>query len=130
MMCHYPADGSAALTLKYNNIPWQILQGLFGKLTKFFVVFCVKLRAQHAAQPGRDIANGTYSVTLQEQYSYSVGLEGADGYIVGSNNNVTLANEAGNTKFDIDIIPVSLLDITGSLADLTKEAAADRKSVV
>ncbi len=34
MMCHYPADGSAALTLKYNNIPWQILQGLFGKLTK------------------------------------------------------------------------------------------------
>ena len=55
MMCHYPADGSAALTLKYNNIPWQILQGLFGKLTKFFVVFCVKLRAQHAAQPGRDV---------------------------------------------------------------------------
>ena len=31
MMCHYPADGSAALTHKYNNIPWQILQGLFGK---------------------------------------------------------------------------------------------------
>lgn len=67
--------------------------------------------------------DGSYSVKLQEQYSYTVALEGVNGYIVGKTNSLTLKNEAGNTSFDVEIVAVELLKVTGSLADLTPQAA-------
>lgn len=70
------------------------------------------------------INNGSYSVTLSEQYGYNVSLEGANGYIVGATAFLELANEAGNTSFPVEIIGVELIEVSGSLADLTAEAAA------
>ena len=70
------------------------------------------------------INNGSYSVMLSEQYGYNVSLEGANGYIVGATDFLELANEAGNTSFPVDIIGVELIEVSGSLADLTAEAAA------
>ena len=69
------------------------------------------------------ITNGSYSVMLSEQYGYNVSLEGANGYIVGATDFLELENEAGNTFFPVEIIGVELVEVSGSLADLTAEAA-------
>lgn len=69
-------------------------------------------------------ADGAYSVQLSEQYGYTVSLEGANGYIVDDNDFFELANEAGNTVFNVNIIGVETISISGSLADLDAESAA------
>jgi len=79
------------------------------------------------AETKASITGNTYSVTLSEQYTYSISLEGANGYIVGATSELSLANEAGDTAYDVDIIAVELLDIHGSLVDLTTEAAEKLK---
>ena len=70
------------------------------------------------------ITNGSYSVGLLEQYKYKISLSGANGYIVGMNNTIKLANEAGNTTFPVEIVKVDLVTVTGSLAELTVDDAA------
>lgn len=69
------------------------------------------------------ITEGAYSVQLSEQYGYNVSLIGANGYIVDENNSLALANEAGNTSYNVNIIRVDMVTISGSLADLTADAA-------
>lgn len=69
----------------------------------------------------------SYTVKLHEQYSYDVSVEGIEGCVVGANNKLTLPNEAGDTEFEVALITVDLLQVTGSLADLTPEAAAKVK---
>ena len=68
-----------------------------------------------------------YTVKLHEQYSYDVSVEGIEGCVVGANNKLTLPNEAGDTGFEGALITVDLVQVTGSLADLTPEAAAKVK---
>lgn len=68
-----------------------------------------------------------YTVKLHEQYSYDVSVEGIEGCVVGANNKLTLPNEAGDTEFEVSLITVDLVQVTGSLADLTPEAAAKVK---
>ncbi|NDO49116.1 hypothetical protein FMM75_06635 [Lachnospiraceae bacterium MD335] len=72
-------------------------------------------------------AETTYTVKLHEQYGYDVSVEGVESCIVGANNKLTLANEAGDTAFDVELMKVELVEVTGSLADLTPEAAAKVK---
>ncbi len=72
------------------------------------------------------IADGKYSVELSEQYAYAIKLVGANGYIVDENNVFSIKNEEGNKTFDVNVIAVDLVKVSGSLADLT---AADAKKL-
>ena len=89
-------------------------------LSEASLVFTNDLTGQVTKTP---INNGSYSVMLSEQYGYNVSLEGANGYIVGDTDFLELVNEAGNTSFPVEIISVNLVEVSGSLADLTAEAA-------
>ena len=75
------------------------------------------------AETVASIKDGSYSVRLSEQYNYSISLEGANGYIVGDADKLTLGNGVGDTKFDIDIVGIDLIEVRGSLVDLTEDAA-------
>ena len=89
-------------------------------LSEASLLFTNDLTGQVTKTP---INNGSYSVVLSEQYGYHVSLEGANGYIVGDTDFLELVNEAGNTSFPVEIISVNLVEVSGSLADLTAEAA-------
>ena len=75
------------------------------------------------------ISNGSYSVALQEMYSYVVSMKDANGYIIdtsatGKNGRFSIANAEGNKTVPVTIMQVELVDVTGSLAALTAEDAA------
>ena len=65
------------------------------------------------------ISNGKYEVELAEQYRYAIKLSGVNGYIVDENNEFSIKNQEGNKNFHVNIIAVELVEVTGSLADLT-----------
>ena len=72
------------------------------------------------------IADGKYEVQLAEQYAYAMKLEGARGFIVDENNVFSIKNEEGNKTVNVNVIAVELVEVSGSLADLT---AADAKNL-
>ncbi len=72
------------------------------------------------------IADGKYSVELSEQYVYAMKLVGANGYIVDENNVFSIKNEEGNKTVAVNVIAVDLVEVSGSLADLT---TADAKNL-
>lgn len=77
------------------------------------------------------VTNGSYKVSLQEEYTYELSLDGVLGYIVdtiktGSLNLANGDNKTGRT-LDVTLAKVDLVTVTGSLADLTKEDAAKLK---
>ena len=70
------------------------------------------------------VSGNTYTATLQELYSYEVTLEGANGYIIDTSKTAdggvfSIPSKAGNQTVDVEIISVDLVNVTGSLADLT-----------
>ncbi|MBQ7943402.1 MAG: hypothetical protein IJ326_04995, partial [Lachnospiraceae bacterium] len=73
------------------------------------------------------IADGKYNVELSEQYAYAIKLVGANGYIVDENNVFSIKNEEGNKTFDVNVIAVDLVKVSGSLADLTPADAKNLK---
>ena len=73
------------------------------------------------------IADGKYEVSLSEQYAYTMKLVGANGYIVDENNVFSIKNEEGNKTVNVNVIAVDLVNVSGSLADLTAVAAKELK---
>lgn len=78
------------------------------------------------------ITNGSYSVTLQEMYDYKISLANANGFIVDTNatadNGVlSLGNRPGNQTLPVTVVSVDLVNVSGSLADLTAADAAKLK---
>ncbi|MBQ6787219.1 MAG: hypothetical protein IJO85_05815 [Lachnospiraceae bacterium] len=73
------------------------------------------------------IADGKYEVSLSEQYRYDIKLSGANGYIVDENNSFAIKNAEGKKNFNVNIIAVDLVNVTGSLADLTTKEAKNLK---
>lgn len=61
----------------------------------------------------------SYEVKLQEQYTYTVGLIGADEYIVDKGNKLDLTEKTGQDRTnDIEIKSVDLVDVSGSIDGL------------
>lgn len=77
------------------------------------------------------ITNGSYKVSLQEEYTYELSLDGANGYIVDTVTTGKLELAYGDSKtgrtLPVTIAAVDLVTVKGSLADLTKEDAAKLK---
>lgn len=67
-------------------------------------------------------ANGAYSVTLNEQYSYDISLVDANGYVITSATTLDIAKGKGNTTQDINIAAVDLVTATGKITGLSADA--------
>lgn len=67
-------------------------------------------------------ADGTYSTYLYEQYDYSISLFDANGYVVYSDTDFSIAAGAGNQTFNISVKPVEVINITGAVTGLSADA--------
>jgi exo-poly-alpha-galacturonosidase len=73
------------------------------------------------------VTGGNYSVYLNEQYDYDVTLENAQGCIITSERELSLAAGAGNTTFPVAIKEVDRVTVTGQITGLTADALAKLK---
>ena len=72
-------------------------------------------------------ADGTYSAYLYETFDYDVTLQDANGYVIASEDEISIADGAGDTTYDVVINPVELVTIKGSLEGISADAAANLK---
>ncbi|WP_242118363.1 pectinesterase family protein [Aestuariivivens sediminicola] len=66
------------------------------------------------------VSGGTYSIDLPIEYTYTLSLSGANGYLIG--NGLTLNVTAETTTYDIQVLQVTLYTVSGNingLPDLT-----------
>ena len=66
--------------------------------------------------------NGTYSATLNEQYTYDISLVDANGYIIKGETSFDIAKGKGNFTKDITIETVDLVTVTGKITGLSADA--------
>ena len=62
------------------------------------------------------VANGTYSIDLPVEYTYTLSLENANGYLIS--NGLSLDVSAETTNYDIQVLQVTLSDVTGNIIGL------------
>jgi len=63
------------------------------------------------------VSSGTYSIDLPVEYTYTLSLGGANGYIIS--NGDTLNVSEATTTYDIDVLQVDLYTVTGNISGLT-----------
>ncbi|MEE1038223.1 MAG: pectinesterase family protein [Eubacterium sp.] len=77
------------------------------------------------------VENGTYKAVLREGYTYEVSLDNADGYVVTSNVELTLEENAGGDdhykQFNVTVGAVDLVELSGNVTGLSEEALKDVK---
>ena len=70
------------------------------------------------------VVNGSYSISLSDSYDYEVSLAGANGYVITSYNELSIAPGEENVNFDIAVGKVSLVTLTGNITGLSTEDLA------
>lgn len=68
------------------------------------------------------VNNGTYTVTLNEQYDYNVSLVNANGYVIASEKTVSIDKNSKDVTFDVVVNTVELVTVTGKVTGLTQDA--------
>ncbi len=68
-----------------------------------------------------DVKDGTFSVTLKDGYSYAMTLANANGYVITSEETLTIEKGATEVTADITIEQVDLVTVKGTLAGLNEE---------
>ena len=67
------------------------------------------------------ISGGSYSLYLNDSYSYEVSLENANGYIIKNNKDLNIAKGSSAVTRDIAIETVDLVTITGKITGLPED---------
>ncbi|UKM66487.1 pectinesterase family protein [Flavobacteriaceae bacterium GSB9] len=62
------------------------------------------------------VNNGTYSIDLPYDYTYTLSLENANGYLIG--NGLTLNVTEETTNYDIQVLLVTLYSVSGNITGL------------
>ncbi|WP_242082403.1 pectinesterase family protein [Aestuariivivens sediminis] len=62
------------------------------------------------------VSGGTYSIDLPIDYTYTLSLSDANGYLIG--NGLTLNVTAETTNYDIQVLQVTLFTVTGNITGL------------
>ena len=71
-----------------------------------------------------DVSNGIYAVKLNEAYTYEVALKNANGYVITSADELTLAAGEGKSKqFDVTVAAVNLAKVSGTLQGIDAATA-------
>ncbi|MGN0426714.1 MAG: pectinesterase family protein [Agathobacter sp.] len=70
------------------------------------------------------VSNGTYAAKLNEAYTYEVALKDANGYVITSADELTLAAGEGTSKqFDVTVAAVNLAKVSGTLQGIDAATA-------
>ena len=93
-------------------------------LSGYSLVFTNTLSGATVAVP---VENGTYSATLFEGYTYDLSLADANGYVIVSEQTLTIADGAESATADVTVAQVDLVTVTGSITGLGEEALAKAK---
>lgn len=91
---------------------------------EYSVVFTNK---QSGAQTVAKVTAGKYTATLNEQYSYEVSLQDANGFIITKGTELSLAKGDGEAEHDITVESVNLVTVTGSITGLPEDVYAKLK---
>lgn len=77
------------------------------------------------------VENGTYKAVLREGYTYEVTLDNADGYVVTSDVELTLEENAGGDdhykQFNVTVGAVDLVELSGNVTGLSEDALKNVK---
>ena len=90
-------------------------------LTGYSLVFTNTLSGATVAVP---VENGSYSATLFEGYTYDLSLADANGYVIVSEQALSIADGAESATADVTVAQVDLVTVTGSITGLGVEALA------
>jgi len=91
------------------------------ELADYSVAF---INTKTGAQTTASVENGSYAVTLKDNYDYEVALVNANGYIITSDASLSLAKGTEQKLFDITVEAVSMVTLSGSIVGLDEEALA------
>lgn len=64
------------------------------------------------------VTEGKYQINLNENYDYDISLNGAEGYMIASDNVLSVTAGATELSFDVSISDVSLVELTGTIKGL------------
>ena len=67
------------------------------------------------------VKDGAYAVTLKEGYSYTMSLADANGYVITSQDSLTIEPGTGDVALDITVQQVNLITVTGAILGLPEE---------
>lgn len=85
---------------------------------EYSVVFTNK---KSGAQTEAKVTSGKYSAILNEQYGYDVSLKDANGFIITSGMELTIAKGEGYVEHDITVKDVNLVTVAGSITGISAE---------
>ena len=85
---------------------------------------CFTNRQTHGKTVVAVAADGTYETYLYENYDYDVTLVDANGYVVASENTISVARGEVDKTFNVVVNPVELVTITGNITGISADAAA------
>ena len=72
-------------------------------------------------------SDGTYSVHLNDSYSYELALVGANGFMIKDNVPLEIKSGSGNVTKDVTIVTVDLVTVTGKITGLSADALSKLK---
>ena len=70
------------------------------------------------------VSGAAYSAQLRESYTYTVSLKDANGYIINTGKELSVASGAESATLDIAIIAVDLVTVTGNITGLDEATLA------
>lgn len=62
------------------------------------------------------VSGGTYSIGLPADYTYTLSVGGANGYLIGSESTINVTEDS--STFDVQILRVTLFKVTGAITGL------------
>ncbi len=70
------------------------------------------------------VSGGSYTAELKDCYTYSLSLVDANGYVIVSQDSLSIEKGAENVTCDVTVEQVDLVTVTGSITGLSEEALA------
>ena len=94
------------------------------ELTDYAIVFT---NTASGAQVVAPVTGGTYTAVLKDGYTYTVSLADANGYIITSEETLTVEAGAEAVAFDVTVEAVALVTVTGTIEGLSEAVLAKLK---
>ncbi len=69
-------------------------------------------------------ADGSYKAFLYQSFDYEVSLKNANGYVIASQDKLSVSSDVESLSLDFVINPVELVTITGNITGISADAAA------
>ena len=91
------------------------------ELTGYSLVFTCN---ESGAVTEAPVSGGAYATNLREGYSYAVSLKDANGYVISTGKELSIAAGAASASLDVTVIAVDLVTVSGNITGLDEAAMA------